>query len=74
MKSTVIIKGSSNKVGNTQKVIDFINENNQFDVIDLLDYNIGHFDYNFKNAEDDFLPLMERIIETYDTIIFVTPV
>ncbi len=74
MKSTVIIKGSSNKVGNTQKVIDFINENNQFDVIDLLDYNIGHFDYNFKNAEDDFLPLMERIIETYDTIVFVTPV
>ena len=74
MNRKVIIKGSSNKNGNTQKVIDNLNSANDFDVIDLLDYKIGHFDYEFKNSSDDFIPLMEKVIEQYDTIIFATPV
>jgi len=36
--------------------------------------NIGHFNYEFKNTDDDFIPLMEDIISKYDTIIFATPV
>lgn len=74
MKTTVIIKASSKRNGNTEKVVTAFNSDNNFDVIDLLDYNIGHFNYDFKNADDDFLPLMEKIIEQYDTIIFATPV
>ncbi len=74
MNTTVIIKASSNKNGNTQKVIDQLNNEFNFDVIDLLDYTIGHFDYDFKNADDDFIPLLHKIIEKYDTIIFATPV
>ncbi|WP_299836934.1 NAD(P)H-dependent oxidoreductase [uncultured Tenacibaculum sp.] len=74
MNTTVIIKASANKNGNTQKIINHFNTDNSVDVIDLLDYTIGHFDYNFKNAKDDFLPLMKRIAEQYETIIFATPV
>ncbi len=74
MKNKVIIKGSSHRNGNTQKVIDAINSNKDFDVIDLLDYKIEHFDYEHKNHSDDFLPLMKKVIEQYDTIIFATPV
>ncbi|MFY0631479.1 MAG: NAD(P)H-dependent oxidoreductase [Flavobacteriaceae bacterium] len=74
MNRKIIIKGSSNRNGNTQKIIDSLNANNDFDVIDLLDYTIGHFDYDFKNSDDDFIPLMEKVIEQYDTIIFATPV
>ncbi len=74
MGSTVIIKGSSKRKGNTQKVIDYLNKDNDFDVIDLLDYTIGPFDYEFKNSNDDFLPLMEKVISQYDTIVFATPV
>ena len=70
----LIIKGSSRKNGNTQKVIDYLNKNNDFDVIDLLDYNIAPFDYEHKNYTDDFLPLMEKVAEKYETIIFASPV
>ena len=40
----------------------------------MLDYTIGPFDYEFKNSNDDFLPLMEKVISQYDTIVFATPV
>lgn len=73
-KNKVIIQASANSNGNTFKVVNYLNKDNHFDIIDLLDYNIGHFDYSFKNADDDFLPLMEKIIKNYDVIIFATPV
>ena len=74
MKKTVIIQGSSNSLGNTHKIISYLNKDNVFDVIDLKTKNIGAFEYDFSNADDNFLPLMEEIIAKYDTIIFATPV
>ncbi len=72
--TTVIIQACATTKGNTFKVVNYLNINNNFDIIDISSKEIGHFDYNFKNSEDDFLPLMEEIINTYDTIIFATPV
>lgn len=74
MKNTVIIQGSSKSFGNTHKVVSYLNNQNQFDVIDLKTKSIGAFEYDFSNADDDFLPLMEEIVTKYDTIIFATPV
>ncbi|MGB0890765.1 MAG: flavodoxin family protein [Flavobacteriaceae bacterium] len=74
MKRTVIIQGSSKSFGNTHKVVNYLNKDKAFDVIDLKTKNIGPFDYDFAHANDDFLPLMENIISKYDTIIFATPV
>lgn len=74
MKKIVIIQGSSNSFGNTYKVINYLNKDKQFDIIDLKTKNINPFDYDFANSDDDFLPLMEKIITKYDTIIFATPV
>ncbi|APG64011.1 FMN reductase [Tenacibaculum todarodis] len=74
MNKTVIIQGSSNSFGNTHKVVNYLNKDKKFDVIDLKTKNIGAFEYDFSNANDDFLPLMENIIANYDTIIFATPV
>ncbi|MFY7671688.1 flavodoxin family protein [Tenacibaculum sp. MEBiC06402] len=74
MKKTVIIKASSRFEGNTKKVINYLNTNSDFDVIELLDKRIGHFNYNFENKDDDFIPLMEEIIKKYETIVFATPV
>lgn len=74
MNKTLIIKGSSRKESNTQKVIHRLNENNDFEIIDLLDYKIGPFDYNFNNRSDDFLPLIEKILGKYENLLFVTPV
>lgn len=74
MNTKVILQASSNSIGNTHQIINHLNSDNSFDVIDLATKSIGHFDYNFKNSNDDFLPLMEKIIHKYDTIIFATPV
>jgi multimeric flavodoxin WrbA len=70
----VIILGSSRKNGNTTKIVDEISKDNGIDVIDLSDYNISYYDYESKNIEDDFLPLIKGILEKYDTLIFATPV
>lgn len=74
MYKTLIIKGSSRKEGNTQKVVNELNSDGSFDVIDLLDYQIGPFHYDFANYKDDFIPMMEKIIGQYDALIFATPV
>lgn len=73
MNTKVIIQASSKSFGNTHKINNYLNKNNDFDVIDLATKRIGHFDYEFKNSDDDFLSLMEEIISKYDTIIFATP-
>ena len=70
----VIILGSARKNGNTTKIVDEIAKESGIDVIDLSDYNISHYDYESKNREDDFLPLIRRILEEYDTLIFATPI
>lgn len=70
----VIIQGSSRSNGNTNKIVSFFQKKTGFDIIDLQSKQIGGFDYNFKNREDDFLFLMEEIVNKYDTIIFATPV
>jgi len=70
----VIILGSARKNGNTTRIVDEISKKSGIDVIDLSDYNISHYDYESKNIEDDFLPLIRRILEEYDTLIFATPV
>ena len=74
MNKKVIIQASSNRKGNTNTVVHYLNKNNEFDIIDLKGKNIGHFDYDFTNSDDDFIPLMEEVIANYDTIIFATPV
>jgi len=69
----VIIQGSARSEGNTNKIVKLFQDEHDFDFIDLKDYQIGQFDYNFKNRKDDFIPLITTIVE-YDFILFVTPV
>ncbi len=70
----VILQGSSRSDGNTNTIALFVKEKTGFDIIDLKSKNIGAFDYDFKNRNDDFIPLMRDIVDNYDTIIFATPV
>ncbi|WP_223034304.1 flavodoxin family protein [Hanstruepera marina] len=73
-KHGVIIQGSSRSQGNTNKIVTFITKKTGFDIIDLKSKNISNFDYDFKNQDDDFIPIMNEIVNKYDTIIFATPV
>jgi multimeric flavodoxin WrbA len=70
----VILLGSSNSFGETRKIVDYVREISTFPIIDLKTKNIGEFDYEFNNSDDDFHPLMRELVDNYDLIIFATPV
>ena len=70
----LIIVGSSRSNGNTFKIASKISNQINADIIDLRYYSISYYDYESKNTQDDFLPLIKSMIEKYDTLIFATPV
>jgi multimeric flavodoxin WrbA len=74
MTTKLIILGSARKKGSTHTIVNYLIEKGGYDVIDLLDYQIGYFDYEHNNRADDFLPLMRAILPKYNTFIFATPV
>ena len=71
---TLLVQASARSFGDTQKVVAYLKTALSADVIDLLDYSIGHYSYTSANAADDFIPLMDRITTGYDQIIFITPI
>lgn len=74
MEKTVIILGSSRSDGDTAKVVQQLQQIIHCDMVDLNDYSISYYDYEHVNKDDDFLPLLKRIIQEYQNIIFATPV
>ncbi|TPN81377.1 flavodoxin family protein [Aquimarina algicola] len=70
----VIIQGSSRSNGNTNKIVSFVQKKTDFDIIDLKLKRFSGFDYDSKNQNDDFLPLIKEIADQYSIIIFATPV
>lgn len=70
----VVILGSSRSNGNTRKIVNYLNTlDTCIDIVDLNNYNIGYYDYEFKNCNDDFFQLFKSLL-TYDTLIFATPI
>lgn len=70
----VIILGSSRGDGNTSAVARYYAEKAGYDLLDLGNLNIGHYDYNFKNIHDDFNPTFKKLVTNYDVMVFATPV
>lgn len=70
----VIILGSSRKDGDTRLLVDRVQMLSGWDLIDLNEYDISYYDYEHRNAGDDYLPLMRRLVEQYEVMIFATPV
>lgn len=75
MKVAVVL-GSSRKDGNTAKLAQaFINQYPyEAKLFDLLDYEIGPYDYEFKNQNDDFKALITEVIEKFDALILASPI
>lgn len=74
MKKGIIIQASSRSNGDTFKVVSYVKEITGFRSIDLAKAEIGHFDYDFRNKEDDFNYLFKGIVQKYDSIVLATPV
>lgn len=70
---TIIILGSSNSYGQTKKSIEMIIGENKLPIIDLKTLDITPYDYEHKNKNDDYFPLMEEVVK-HDIIALATPV
>ncbi len=69
----VIILGSARSDGNTREMVNLLSSETGMPVIDLNDYNVGYFEYDNYDRGDDFLPLIDNVLQ-YDTLVFATPV
>lgn len=69
----IIVQGSSRNNGNTNKIVQILQNYVECDLIDLSNCNIGQYDYENRNHNDDFLATIRKIVE-YDLAIFATPV
>lgn len=70
----VLISGSSRNDGDTETLTTELIKISNWDLIDLNDYNFGYYDYEHKNKNDDYIKLLRKIIDEYDTLVFATPV
>jgi len=66
--------GSSHKNGNTTLVTHAFADISGSAVIDLGEKDISYYDYDHKNRNDDFIPLIQNFIDNYDTLVIVTPI
>ena len=73
MKAVIII-GSSRSDGNTRTIVNQIVEQTQWPVIDLNRYTFSYYDYTHNNKHDDYLSLLQNLVNKYDTFVFATPV
>ena len=70
---SIIVFGSSRRHGFTGQLVDEVARRHQLHVIDVSDYDIAPYDYEYHNRGDDFLPLMQNIAQ-YEQIILASPV
>jgi len=72
--NTVVIVGSSRNDGDTATLSKELIHQSNWDLVNLNDYNFSYYDYQHQNRNDDYLPLIRRIVNNYETLIFATPV
>jgi len=73
MKKTAILLSTSRYNGNTSALVDAVSDQTDVDVFNLKNYNISPFDYEHKNIDDDFVPLVKKLLN-YEHIVFASPV
>lgn len=69
-----IILGSAHHDGEAADLARQLADLSGYDLFDLCDYTIGPYDYEHENRNDDFLPLMRKLLSDYEGLLFVTPV
>ena len=71
--TSIIVLGSARSNGHTSKVVEELKSELDCESIDLKTQDIHPYDYDKSNSDDDFLKVMNRLVE-HDLIIFATPV
>lgn len=73
MPSVIALFGSSRRQGNTGQLMDDIAAQTEIEVVDLGQLRISPYDYEHRNRDDDFEPLMRRVLG-FEQIIVASPV
>ena len=73
MKKVLVILGSARSESNTFKAIEKNLPFSKHTIMDLLKYKVLPYSYNGYSKEDDFLKIIQTMIES-DVIVFATPV
>lgn len=73
MDNSIILFASSRRNGNTGKLTDRVASELGIEIVDLGEKEISAFDYDHKNRNDDFEPLMRKVLN-YKNIIFSSPI
>ena len=71
--STIALLSSSRRHGNTGQLMDRIALELNIEVVDLASLHMSAYDYDHLNRNDDFEPLMKRVL-AHHQIIFATPI
>lgn len=69
----IAVFSSARRHGNTGQLIDCIAGELGLEVIDLATLRLSGYDYEHRNRDDDFEPLLRRLVD-YDQLIFASPV
>lgn len=73
MSGVIALFSSSRRHGNTGQFMDRIATELAIEIVDLAVKRISPYDYEHGNRQDDFEPLMQRVL-TFERVIFATPV
>jgi multimeric flavodoxin WrbA len=73
MSNAIALFASARRHGNTGQLMDRIAAELGIEVVDLASTRISGYDYEHRNRDDDFEPLMERILG-FDQLILASPV
>jgi len=73
MLSTIALFSSSRRRGNTGQLLDRVASELNIEIVDLGGLRISPYDYEHRNRDDDFEPIMKRML-AHDQILFATPI
>ncbi|MBS0417147.1 MAG: NAD(P)H-dependent oxidoreductase [Proteobacteria bacterium] len=73
MLSTIALFSSARRQGNTGQLMERIASELGIEIVDLAGLRMSCYDYHHGNRDDDFEPLMRRVLAC-DQIIFATPI
>jgi multimeric flavodoxin WrbA len=73
MPDAIALFASSRRNGNTGQFLDRIARDLSLEIVDLSSQRISQYDYEHRNRDDDFEPLMRRVL-SFDKIILASPV
>lgn len=73
MRRSIVIQASARPEGDSSLIAQYAAHSLGCPLIDLLNFNFTGYDYQSRNREDDFLPLMRSLVKC-DCLVFVTPV